>query len=125
MAILPAGALGVSFFYQLTRELAQNDGTIFFLDRQGSKSAEALRERGELVIAGANATHHVPVANLAAGDLLNAFEHKALPEIILLCPNPDQLPGILNTVVHLLERMNEHGELTPDFEMPALVLSSN
>ena len=48
-----------------------------------------------------------------------------LPEIVLLCPNPDQLPGILNTVVQLLERMNEHGELTPEFELPTLVLSSN
>jgi hypothetical protein len=125
IGILPAGALGVSFFHQLTRELTQNDGTIFFLDREGSKSAEALRKRGELVIAGANTTHRVPLGNLAAGGLLQAFEQEALPEIILLCPNPDQLPGILNTVVQLLERMNERGELTVDFALPALVLSSN
>ena len=125
IGILPAGALGVSFFHQLTRHLTQNDGAIFFLERQGSKSTEALRARGELIIADSGVTHRVPLTNLLPGDLLNAFEQKALPEIVLLCPNPDQLPGILNTVVQLLERMNECSELTPDFELPALVLSSN
>lgn len=125
IGILPAGALGVSFFYHLTRKLTQNDGVIFFLEREGSTSAKALRVRGELIIADAGTTHRVPLTNLVPGDLLNAFEQKVLPEIVLLCPNPDQLPGILNTVVQLLERMNEHGELTPEFEMPTLVLSSN
>ena len=48
IGILPAGALGVGFFYQLTRELTQNDGCVFFLERAGSKSAAALRAQGEL-----------------------------------------------------------------------------
>ncbi|MCI0540863.1 MAG: hypothetical protein L0Z50_37155 [Verrucomicrobiales bacterium] len=125
IGILPPGALGVSFFYHLTREFAQNDGTVIFLERGGSKSAQALRARGELMIDSEGITHCVPLANLLGKNLLDAFEHHALPEIALLCPNPDQLPGILNTVVQLLERLNEHGELTPDFDLPTLLLSSN
>ena len=31
IGILPAGALGVSFFYHLTRGLTENDGSVFFL----------------------------------------------------------------------------------------------
>lgn len=125
IGILPAGALGVSFFYHFTHGFTQNNGAVFFLERAGSKSVQALRARGELMIANGSITHRVPLANLLGNDLLDAFEHHALPEIALLCPNPDQLPGILNTVVQLLERLNEHGELTPQFELPTLVLSSN
>jgi ketopantoate reductase len=125
IGILPAGALGVALFYQLTRELTSNDGKVFFLERAASSSAEALRAKGELIISGEAKLHHVPTANLLRCDLLTAFEQNDLPEVLLLCPNPDQLPGILIEVVRLLERMNERSELTPEFEFPILVLSSN
>ena len=125
IGILPAGALGVALFYQLTRELTANDGKVFFLERAASSSAEALRAKGELIISGEAKLHHVPTANLLRCDLLTAFDQNDLPEVLLLCPNPDQLPGILIEVVRLLERMNERSELTPEFEFPILVLSSN
>jgi len=125
IGILPAGALGVALFYRLTRELTANDGTVFFLERTGSHSAELMRAKGELVIAVDNELRRVPTENLFGGDLLTAFEQRELPEVLLLCPNPDQLPGVLNTVVQLLERMNERGELTAQFEFPIVVLSSN
>lgn len=51
VGILPVGALGVGFLFHLTQELAEVDGTIFFLERPGSASAQALREAGEIVIA--------------------------------------------------------------------------
>src|SRR4051794_1681519 len=92
IGISPAGALGVAFFYQLTSELADNDGTVFFVERTGSKSTAALRGKGELLIADAQQLRRVPVAECFHGNLPGQFEKCALPEVLLLCPNPDQLP---------------------------------
>ena len=125
IGILPAGALGVSFFYHLTRELTKNDGATFFLERAGSQSAGALREKGELAIAVGNDIQRLSASRLFQGELLTAFDQSALPEVLLLCPNPDQLPGILITVVQLLERMNDLHELAPEMDLPILVLCSN
>jgi hypothetical protein len=125
IGILPAGALGVSFFYHLTGRLKADDGNVFFVERPGSRSAAALREKGELVIAAESGRFRVSTASRCRGDLLEEFERGALPEILLLCPNPDQLPGILRAVVQLLERMAERGELTAGIDFPALVLASN
>ncbi len=125
IGILPAGALGVAFFYQLTRELTANDGSVFFLERSASSSAAALRAKGELVISVDGHLQHVSTKNLLRGDLLTAWERGELPEILLLCPNPDQLPLILTSIVELLERMYENGELRAAFEFPILVLSAN
>ena len=124
IGILPAGALGVSLFYHLTRELAENDGSVFFLERGCSHSAQALREKGEITVATGNEIRRLPVARLFHGDLLSAFDRGGLPEVLLLCPNPDQLPAILHTIVQLLERMNDAGELA-QMDLPAFVLCSN
>ena len=125
IGILPAGALGIAFFARLTHRLAVNDGSVFFLERLASGSAAALRAKGQLLISMDDQIHRVPTHRLLRGDLLTAFEQSVLPEVLLLCPNPDQLPAVLNEVVHLLERMNEAGELKTDFKFPILVLSSN
>jgi hypothetical protein len=125
VGILPAGALGVSFFYHLTGELQNDDGQVFFVERTGSQSAAALKENGELLIAIDARFHRVPAADHLRGNLLEQFERGTLPEVLLICPNPDQLPDILGTVVQLLERMNKKGELTADFDFPILVLASN
>src|SRR5262245_36647315 len=95
IGILPAGALGVSLFYHLTDRLKADDGNVFFVERPGSRSAAALREKGELVIAADAERFRVSAADRCRGDLLEEFQREALPEILLLCPNPDQLPGIL------------------------------
>ena len=125
IGILPAGALGVSFFYHLTGRLKTDDGAVVFLDRQGSKSAEALRDKGEFTIADETQRYRVRTGERCVGSLFAQFDKGTLPEVLLLCPNPDQLPGILHTVVQLLERMGEQGELTADFDFPILVLASN
>ncbi len=125
IGILPAGALGVSFFYHLTRKLESNDGTVFFVERTASRSTAALREKGELRISDGKQMHRVSTTKLWRGDLLDLFEKETLPEVLLLCPNPDQLPGILATVVQLLERASERGELSNELALPILVLASN
>ncbi|HWN96337.1 MAG TPA: hypothetical protein VNT99_14995 [Methylomirabilota bacterium] len=124
IGIVPAGALGVAFFYQLTRGLADIDGSIFFVERAGSKSAEALKHKGEMLVAAAGQIHRLPTAELLRGDLLELFEKDALPEVLLAGPNPDQLPELLGTVVRWLERAHAQGELA-ELDLPLLVLASN
>src|SRR5262245_2719874 len=92
IGILPAGALGVSFFYHLTARLTADDGNVFFVERPDSRSAAALREKGELIIADGAGRFRVNTASRCRGDLLEGFEKGELPEVLLLCPNPDQLP---------------------------------
>lgn len=126
VGILPPGALGVAFFYHLTRELRENDGRVFFLARSGSRSAESLRAMGDLVIRTAGGLKHVPFGVASRGDLGQAFETEQLPEVLLVCTNPDQLGGVLDEVVRLLERSYERDELTPDeLNVPITVLSAN
>ena len=50
LGILPAGALGVAFFHHLTAKLTRLDGSVCFLEREGSASGAALREAGSLRI---------------------------------------------------------------------------
>src|SRR5437899_11299258 len=101
IGILPAGALGVSFFYQLTRQLEQVDGTVFFIERSGSGSAAALRAKGELRIADARTVHGIVVGNVLKPDLLGCYRAGCLPEVLLVCPNPDQILGVISECVPL------------------------
>ena len=126
IGISPPGALGVSLFYHLTHQLARVDGSVCFFERAGSTSAESLREQGRILIADARQVHEVPTAHLLKPDLLASYDAGWLPEILLICPNPDQLLGVITTGVELLERIHERGELQGDsMPMPVIVLSSN
>ena len=124
IGILPAGALGVSFFYQLTRQLSQIDGNIFFLERAGSGSAAALREKGELRIADARGVQTIRAGEVLKPDLLSCYRDGSLPEVLLVCPNPDQILGVISEGVQLLEAANEKGELSA-LPLPIVVLCSN
>ena len=122
LGILPAGALGVAFFCHLTGELARLDGSVSFLQREGSVSGAALRAAGALHIGDTTIdTHHV-----TRPDLLACFEAGWLPEIVLVCTQPDQLLGVMKTIVRLIERLHSAGALDdPVSELPIFVLCSN
>jgi hypothetical protein len=124
IGILPAGALGVAFFYHLTRQLTHDDGSVFFVGRRGSASGEALKRASELRIAVGSNVRGISTESRLRGNLLELFDARALPEVLLVCTNPDQLGDILGAVVRLLERMNECGELAA-LDLPVLVLAAN
>jgi len=144
IGILPAGALGVSLFYHLTAELrtvrdislshsvgeGQGEGgegsqRIYFLARSGSASSQALSAAGAtLRIAAADGIHELPAAKLLKPDMLECAKRGDLPEVLIVCPNPDQLLGIITNLVELLERIYEAGELD-SLPFPIIVLSSN
>ncbi|MGB3496056.1 MAG: hypothetical protein WBA57_25225 [Elainellaceae cyanobacterium] len=138
VGILPAGALGVGFFYHLTQQLTQLDGDVFFIARRESRSSEMLRQAGSIRIAplpSGRASERpedesdkliqtVPTAKLLKPDLLQADEF--LPEIVLACPNPDQILPLITTTVELLVQLYESDRLDVDpLPMPMLVLASN
>lgn len=126
VGILPAGALGVSFFYHLTRHARKIDGDVYFLERAGSASGKALREGGQIAIADEDGLHHVPTEGIFKPDLLACYEDNSLPDLVMVCPNPDQLTGVMGNLVELLERIYQKGQLEPAaLPFPLVVLSSN
>lgn len=126
VGILPPGALGVGLFYHLTDRLGRVDGTVFFLERQGSASAALLRSTGELRIADESGIHRQPLAPILRPDLAGCLASGGLPEVLLVCPNPDQLLPLLTPCIALLEQAGERGALNPaELPLPLLVLCSN
>jgi hypothetical protein len=126
VGIVPPGALGVSFFYHLTRELRQRDGRVSFLARGGSASAAALSSADALRVRDSQGLHRVPLAGLLHPDLLACHTAGGLPEVLLACPNPDQLLPLITACVELLERAHSAGGLSGgSLPLPQVVLCSN
>ncbi len=126
IGILPSGALGMSYFYHLTRHLQQLDGQVSFLERTGSQSAKALRAKGECLVADEAGIHRLPTEQCCKADLQTCFADGWLPEILLVCPNPDQLNAVIGDLVNLLERVHNSGQLNPaELPFPIVVLCSN
>ncbi|WP_287127680.1 hypothetical protein [Candidatus Cyanaurora vandensis] len=117
VGILPPGALGVAFFYQLTRELTELE-RVFFLSRRGSASAQGLQALG-LTLKTAQGLRQID-GSLLKPDLL-ALE--SLPEVLLVCPNPDQLLEVMTDLVEVLIKLYRQGR---DWTaLPLVVLSAN
>jgi hypothetical protein len=126
IGIVPAGALGVAFYFHLNRELREMDGRVAFLDRRGSSTSAALRAAGRLRIAREGEVIDVAGAAMWRPDLLACAEEGELPEVLLVCIQPDQLLPAINVVVRLVEWLHEHGALDDGAtQLPAVVLCSN
>ena len=112
VGILPPGALGVAFFHHLTgglddTVLAERPRRVFFVERPGgSASAGALRDAGEIQVqplGDGGAPRRVRLDDGGLDDLAARAGEGRLPEVLLVCPNPDQLLGALSEGVRLLE----------------------
>jgi hypothetical protein len=126
VGIIPAGALGVAFYFHLTHELRAVDERVFFLARAGSASGAALRERGRLRIASGDNIREVTHPALFAPDLLGCAAAGFLPEVVLVCTQPDQLLAGITHIVRLIERLHETGALDEQaHQLPIFVLCSN
>lgn len=125
IGIAPPGALGVSLFYHLTRELQEIDGRVFFIGLDGSDSTAALRQH-ELRILDHEGLHSFPGNQFIRASLAATHAEGGVPEILLVCPNPDQLLGVVTSLVGLLEQEAVEQELhAENLEFPTVVLSSN
>ena len=126
IGILPTGALGVSFYYHLTQRLQNEDGSVRFIERAGSASAALLRRGRVLRIADSAGVHEKEIHNRVWPDLIQCHESGSLPEILLVCTNPDQLLVSLTPCVQLLEQFYKADNLDPlHLPLPTLVLCSN
>jgi hypothetical protein len=124
IGILPAGALGVSLFYHLTAKLRNLSEQVYFVARAGSASSQALSAHEKLRIADAQGLHELTAGYLLKPDILACSPRAELPEVLIVCPNPDQLLGVITNCVELLEAAYERGQLER-LPFPIIVLSSN
>jgi hypothetical protein len=125
VGILPAGALGVAFFHHLT-EGGAGAGRVFFMQRVGSQSAAAIREGRSLRIKANETIQDVSLADIWLPDLLRSAENGWLPEVILVCTQPDQLLGVVQNAVDLLVKLSDRLPMEEAIEsVPCLVLCSN
>ncbi|BCM88591.1 hypothetical protein IAD21_00424 [Abditibacteriota bacterium] len=124
VAILSPGALGVSFFYHLTGELQRKDEQVFFVGLEHSRSINALLESG-LQISDGETIHHLPSEGLIFPTIQAAWDAGKRPEIILACPNPDQLLQVVSTFVALIERLWSEDPEEGERKIPTIILSSN
>ena len=123
VAIMPPGALGVSFFTHLTGQFQHREGT-FFVGMNGSRSIGALLS-SELQIARGDSIERLSPDGLIFPTLSEAWERGHRPEILIACPNPDQLLQVVSTFVGLIERIWEETPADEERQIPSLILSSN
>lgn len=122
MGILPAGALGVAFAFHLTAGFQRLDGTVFFLEREGSASGRAL--------SGGRAIHLAEGKTIADESLFRptlpeCLAQHRLPEILLVCTQPDQVHGVVSSWVRVLETLHASIGDAAAGQLPILVLASN
>lgn len=124
IGILPPGALGVALFHHLSGNSRQLDGRVFLVERGGSGSARALREAGSLTVADGQDQISLPISQVLRGDLTSCGQAGCLPEVLLVCPNPDQLLGVITTLIELVilgQAQLQQGE-SP---LPIVILAAN
>lgn len=127
VGITPPGALGVAFFYHLTGGLSRlRDGRVWFLVREQSGTTRGLLGAGEVrLIADDGRELRVPVEGSFHGGWADD-SGRPLPEIVLICANPDQLFSIVSEFVELLERVHAAGRLAdPEPPVPIVILAAN
>ena len=102
IGILSVGALGVGFFYHLTYQLQNLDRQVYFLERQNSCSGIALRKKGEIFIVNSQTRQSLGTDFWFKPDFISCYQSGYLPEIILVCTNPDRLLVIIANIIDLL-----------------------
>jgi hypothetical protein len=129
LGILPVGALGAAFFYHLTNRCTERLDLIQFIDRRGSTSNASRAQHGLLSITSSStsdAVHTLPTEQICRADLIECARAGWIPDVILVCTQPDQLLPVIGDYVKLLEQLfRDMGLQGAVARLPLLVLSSN
>ena len=126
IGILSTGALGVSLFYHLTNQLQDLEGKVYFLERPNSSSGIALRKAGKIIIVYPQGQQSFSTDIWLKPDFITCYKSGYLPEIVLICTNPDQLLAIISGVVDLLVLIYEREGFESLYNsLPLFVLCSN
>jgi len=121
LGVHPPGALGVAFFVHAGAEC--------FIGRGGDGITQPLKEAGALNLDDQGRMRSVPLANRIFANLLEASARDRLPELLLVCCNPDQLGLFTGELTRYLVNLAERGRLrsTADArrEVPILLILPN
>lgn len=126
VGILPVGALGAAFYYHLTRGCSENQARVQFIERRGSTNNAALAQHGTLTISGDGQVHAIPASTVCRPDLVTCGKTGWLPDVLLVCTQPDQLLQVVGDYVRLLEQLHHaYGLESAISRLPTMILSSN
>jgi len=104
LGVHPPGALGVAFFVHASANC--------LLGRGGNGVTSALKEKEMLRLQDNGKQRIVSLKNHNYSNLLEADALDAMPELILVCCNPDQLESFTAHLVWYLENLADRGKLT-------------
>ncbi|MHC4107026.1 MAG: AMP-binding protein [Planctomycetota bacterium] len=103
LGIHPPGALGVGFFIHASAEC--------FVGRSGDGITQPLREAGSLQLRDGAKLQTVPLKGRIFANLLEADARHRMPELLLVCCNPDQLGLLTGEMTRFLENLATRGRL--------------
>lgn len=123
IGVLPIGALGVAFHHHLS---SSGKAHVVFLSRRAAAGGARWSEGSHVRVETPSGPRDLPLAGILAGTLREAAAAGVLPEIILVCTNPDQLFDVVADYVAVVEREHREGRLASDAaRLPLLVLCAN
>lgn len=126
VGILPISALGVAFHHHLSGAGTGSGHRVVFLSRQRGSGAERWREESVLKIETPSGRRDLPLAGGLLAGLPEAAASGRMPDIVLVCTNPDQLFDVVADYVAAIEVEHRAGRLLGGAErLPALVLCAN
>jgi len=103
LGIHPPGALGVAFF--------MHAGAECFVGRGGDGITQPLKDVGTLNLDDHGKLRCVPLRDRIFANLLEADALHRMPELLLVCCNPDQLGLFTAELTRFLENLTERGRL--------------
>ncbi|MFQ5495707.1 MAG: AMP-binding protein, partial [Phycisphaerae bacterium] len=103
LGVHPPGALGVGFFVHTRAEC--------LIGRGGDGITDVLKEAGSLKLVEGGRMREEPLKRRIFSNLLEAEALDRLPELLLVCCNPDQLGLFTGEMVRFLENLTERGKL--------------
>jgi long-subunit acyl-CoA synthetase (AMP-forming) len=113
LGVHPPGALGVGFFVHARAEC--------LIGRGGDGITHLLKESGALRLLDDGKVRLVSLKNRICSNLLEADALSMMPELLLVCCNPDQLGDFTGEMVRYLENLAERGRVTCIDDVRALV----
>ncbi|UCE59859.1 MAG: AMP-binding protein [Phycisphaerales bacterium] len=103
LGVHPPGALGVAFFVHASAEC--------FVGRGGDGITQPLKDLGALTLDDHGRPRTIPLRDRIYANLLEADALERLPELLMVCCNPDQLGLFTAEMTRFLESMCERGRL--------------
>lgn len=103
LGVHPPGALGVAFYVHAGAEC--------FIGRTGDGITQALKDAGLLMLEDGGTARAVPLKGRIFANLLEADARGAMPEVLLACCTPAQLPDLTSDLAGFAGNLASRGHL--------------